>query len=738
MLTVSLNSATSLRRTLLLAGSLLALLAAAPAARAQAGEGDEEVDEVVVTGRFIATGAFSGTKLDISVADTPLSVAAYTRSFMDAVEVTQIADLYKYMTGVQRGGNTGYDISLRGFKTAASDRNAILTDGLPGLSVRFGSPPTIGTDHVEVVKGPASVLYGQAQPGGFVNIIAKKPSHDRQLAVEGRFGAGLASYHRPGIAIVDLDATGPIGDSGWAYRLIGEAGETKGFRDFSYEHPVYVAPSVSWDIGERTRATLLLEYRRTKTHYDSYLVAPQKDVRLIRDISTTYQEPGDYQTERGTTATLFFSHEFTPALKLNLGYRWVDHEDAARGWDVVGITANRQQVTRRARGQANTRIYNFVDANLVADFGVGPIRNKLVFGASAGREISDFNRLQFFNAPATGPLSANIDIFNPAYGRVLPLSAYPLVNPNTPANLNHRYSVSDARGVYVSDFITFSEKLKALVGLRWAKEELSIDERRLAGVPKQAASNHDWLPMAGIVFQPTEQWSLYASYSTSFVPVPPSNQDINGRYSFSPTTASSIEGGVKADLLDHRLTFTVAVFDIRKKNVINTFTCPLGTCAEQVGEERSRGVELEANAQPLPNWQIAAGYSHLDAKVTESNVANQVGAWLTNAPEHNAHLWTRYDIQGGALEGLGLGLGVAYSSERAGLMPTRTSTATLPLPAYTTVDVALYYAVRDINFTLKVSNIFDERYYESAGGQGDLAVFPGEPRAISLTVRTRF
>jgi iron complex outermembrane receptor protein len=719
------------------------LLVTAPAFAAEAAaaaKADEagSVEEVVVTGKFIATGAQSATKLDIPVADTPLSVAAYTRSFMNAVEGTQKADLNKYMTGVQRAGNTGYDITLRGFKTTANDRNAILTDGLPGLTVRFGSPPTIGIDHVEIVKGPASVLYGQAQPGGFVNNVTKKPRDDRETEVGVRLDKGLSDFGRAGGGLVDLDTTGPLIDGVLDYRVIAEAGYGKGFRDFSYERPIYLAPSVTWRPDDATRATLLLEYRHTRTHYDSYLVAPHNNIANVAPINTTYQEPSDFQWETGETATLLINRDLTKDVTLNVGYRYVDHEDVAQGWDVVAITPDFSSVTRRARGQDNKRTYSFLDANLVANFDLGPISNKMVFGVNVGRETSDFNRTQFFNAPRTGAQSATISILNPVHGLVGPLSSYPAVNPNTPSNLNDRFTTSDASGAYISDFITFSEKLKALVGLRYAKETQDIVEKKLSGVPEQKASSDDWLPMVGVTFEPTEHLSLYATYSTSYVPVAASAQDVNGRYSFSPTTAKSVEGGVKANLMDHRLSITAAIFDIKKENVINTFSCPLGTCSQQLGAEESKGAELEVNFQPLPNWQFAGGLSDVDAKVTKSNIANQVGAQLTNASKINAHFWSRYDIEDGPLNGLGLGLGVAYNSKFYGLLPTATSTDTLPLPGYTTVDLAAYYKIKDVRLTLKVTNLFDRTYYESAGSSGALAILPGQPRTLTLTARTSF
>lgn len=695
-----------------------------------------EVSEVVVTGKFLATGAFSGTKLNIPVMDTPMSVSAYTKSFMNAIEVANIADLYPYMTGVQRAGNTGYDLTIRGFKTSANDRNAIMTDGLPGLSVRFGSPPTIGTDHIEVVKGPASILYGQAQPGGFVNIISKKPSESQETEVEVRGDKGIGDIDRAAGFLVSADSTGPLNsDATLLYRIIGETGYDKGFRINSYERPVYIAPMMTWKVSPTTEATLQLEYRRTRIHYDTYLVAPHDDASFIAPIDTVYQEPGDYQTEEGETATAWLHHDLTDKFRLNAGYRYVYHVDESHGVDVVAITPNGLQVTRRARGQKNTRTYSFTDVNLTGDFDVASIRNQIVVGVNLGRETADLNRLQFYNLPS----QYNVSVINPQIGNLPALNTFPLVNPNTPQNLNDRFSGSNAYGVYFSDLLSFTDQWKLMVGLRYAKEDLSIHEKRLAGVPDQSASNDDWLPMAGLIYEPTSHLSFYVSYSTSFVPVPPTNQDINGNYSFSPTTAYSIEGGVKANLFDHRLTFTLADFDIKKQNVINTFNCPLGTCAEQLGSEESKGVELEVDANPLPNWQISGGYSYLDATVTGSNIPQQVGARLTNVPKNNAHIWTRYDFEEGPLNGFGVGLGVSYTGDRAGLLPTAKSSDTLILPAYTTTDLALYYRVnKTVDLTFKVTNLFDERYYESTGFSGAIQIVPGQPRTATITARARF
>lgn len=750
----------------------------APVNPTQDAASQEPAKEIVIEGRrFTDTGASSATKLQIPVLDTPFSVDAYNGNFLKAVETHNVSDLYRYMTGIQRAGNTGYDITFRGFKTSGNDRNAILTDGLPGLSVRFGSPPTIGTDHIELVKGATSVLYGQAQPGGFINIITKKPLFRpfNEIELSGTLGAGRFNRQR-GIT-GSFDSTGPLDAGGqFAYRFVGEIGSTNGFRQFSYEHPVYLAPMLTWKLDNRTRVTVQGEYRRVKTHYDTYLVSPNRDASLIAPIDTVYQEPNDYLLEKGKTLTVLGTHSFSNKVTFNVGYRWVDHYDAQENYDVVGFkpTAPLTTIQRRARGQINKRTYSFIDSNLTAKIDTFGIKHTLLLGGGGGQETASLDRTQFYNC--TGKCtSLDLNIYNPVLGVAPPLSSFPLDNSPTLANLTWRYTTQNSVGLYGSDLLEFTRYVKLMVGARWADERQTIqDLRKPAGITKK----HDrkTLPLAGLIIEPTKHISFYASYSTAYVPQAAASQDVFGLNPFKPTLAKSYEAGIKTELFQHRLSATAAYFDIHKNDVLNTFTCPTnlaalnayiaannitvpadaprdstgklipasGTCSTQIGAERSRGFEVEVNATPVLGWTITAGYAHTHARITQSNLAYQIGARETNSPDDTLSLWTRYDIQSGPLANLGAGVGISYIGKRAGLLPTafvdaRPENGTLPLAAYTTVDLGIYYRVNpNLDFTFKVTNLFDKRYIESAGFTGDINLLPGTPRYLTLTGRFHF
>jgi len=759
--------------------SLLATVAAALPAYAQEAEVEAETTaetaDIVVTGQFLNTDASSATKLAIDVLDTPFSVSAYNGEFMKAIETTSVSDLYRYMTGVQRAGNTGYDITLRGFKSGGGDRNSIMTDGLPGLSVRFGSPPTIGVERVEVVKGPTSVLYGQAQPGGFINMITKKPESQTQFELNLKGSKGVGDLDRARSLTASVDLTGPLSSSGaLLYRVVAEVGDTNGFRDFAYERPIYVAPSLTWNLSDDTTLTLMGEHRYVKTHYDNFLVAPNRDASLIAPLNTSYQARSDYQIERGTVGTVLFKHEFSKALKFNIAYRYVDHFDSAFGFDnnviraAVAPSTVPTMLGRRARGQKNIRTYSFLDTNFTADFETFGVGHQLIVGGTIGKEVSNFNRTQFFTAPATGANSLDINILNPVHNERA-LSSYPLCNSGTGltiaacsvagSQLTWRDTEQKSKGAYFSDLISFGDMFKVMLGLRYADEKQDIRELRVAGVAPQSKHDNAWLPLAGVIFKPTENVSVYGSFSTSFVPVAAGAIDNFGRNPFKPTKAESIEGGVKAELFDKRLTITTAYFDIKKKDTINTFTCltaaqlaangiavppgatiATGTCSAAIGGERSKGFELEIAANPVDGWSLAAGYAHTKARISDSNIAVQVGSRLTNAPDDALNFWSRYDFQEGALKGLGFGLGVAYVGDRVGYLPTVAEpTRLLVMKNFTVVDLGVYYKVDDnMDLTFKVANLLDKRYIESTGFSGDIQMLPGQPRLATLSARFSF
>jgi len=709
----------------------------------------QELEAVQVSGRFISKGARSAMKQDLDVRDTPYSVADYSQSFMKAIETANLTDLYSYMTGVSRGGVTGYDISIRGFKTTQADEGAILVDGLPGLAGRFGSPPTVMAERVEVVKGPASVLYGEAQPGGFVNIITKKPQDKPSGVIDilstTYNGAGL-SFGDTASFTGDLDLTGPIdNDRRFLYRVVAESSNRDTFRG-GWERAFYFAPSATWQMNDSTSLRVTAEYRKRTNAYDNLLVAPAKNAALIAPITTRYQEPNDVQQEKGRSITAALEHTFDNEGVWNLAARSVRGSDTATGYDNVAVLADLTTLQRRARGQINHRSYDYVDTNYGQAFKTGFIEHKLLVGLGGGTNRTDFNRLQFYNGATTGPLakpgpkSLNIDIYNPVYGVSPPLSSFPL------GTVNDRVTTESNAGAYLSDVMTLSEHWKASVGLRYTRDEQNGKEVKTPPLTSSSKADSDVLPTAGILYQPSEHWTYYYSYATSFVAASPTAQDVYGNNPFKPTTAKQNEVGVKADVFDGRVNTTLAVFDIQKTNTLAVATCNPGvpgTCSQQVGGERSKGYEWEVDAHVTDNWQVLFGFAHANAKVAKSSGAKTspiVDSRLTNAPLNSAHIWSRYDFTEGTLKNLGIGVGVTYVSDIAGSQPSLADQRVLILPSHVVTDLVFYYRLLDkYTVTLKFGNLFDKRYYEGVNSTtNDIGVVAGAPRNVQLAVRVPF
>ena len=708
-----------------------------------AGHDATTLDAVTVDAKFIAQGAKSAMKQELTVMETPYSVSGYGDAFMKAIETTSVADLYNYMTGVRRGGNTGYDISIRGFKTTQADKNAIMVDGMPGVAGRFGSPPTFAAEGIEVVKGPASILYGAAQPGGFVNIITKKPRAQSAAMIDIRAntfeGAGLHAGDANGYNL-GADFTGPLdAEQRWLYRVVAEYSDKDGFRQGSFDEGKYIAPSLSWHATDATVLNAAFEYRTRKNSYDNnQLVAPDKDASKIADIRTRYQEPGDTADEKAWSATVSMSHYFHNGGTLSLATRSVRGEDHASGFDNVGVLADGVTLRRRARGQFNKRNYDYFDGSFALPFSTGAVEHKFISGVTYGVDTTDFERIQFYDCPAVATNPCNVNVYHPVLGVAPPLSSYP-VGP-----VNRRYTRNTSTGVYVSDLVSLSEKWKLNLGLRYASEKQRAEERKTPPLTVNSSSSSAVLPTVGMLFHPSPAWTLYASYATSYVPQAAGVQDEAGNPNpFDPQEGRQYEVGAKTELLDNRLTATLAVFDIEKSNTLASIACNAGIgglCSQQVGAERSKGAELEINFQATDNLQVIGGVAYTDAYVSETYAARAaplVGAQLTNSALKSANLWVRYDFPENVLPDFGVGLGASYSSSVAGSLPSEADSRVLMLPSYTVTDLAFYYKLGGrYDLTLKLGNVFDKRYYEGVNStSNENGVVPGVPRNITFSVR---
>lgn len=728
------------RRTALAA---LCACSFAAAVRAQtAPPADQEVVklsayEVTTTlGSYVDTTSAAATKMPVAMQDLPSSVQVLNANFMNDVRAQRLDDLYPYVVGMYRDQSLQANgFSLRGFSSVGSNLTSVQVDNLPGLASRFGSPPTADVERVEIIKGPTSVFYGQANPGGLINIITKSP---KEISANS-FTTFLSTYDSPVSGFGDrlswtatLDSTGPI-DAGkhWLYRVVGSYERDNLFRDYDYLHNVYLFPSLTYRWDARTWITMKIDYTRETRQSNDGLAVPDNNLALLPPINVTYTQPGDTDKDAGEALELNFHHQLSRDWTLRVNTRSVYHDDtryaleAVQGKITSAALYTNSTISRRFRDQVNGRRYNFLDANLYGSLGPASFRHTLIFGVNGGKEFSDLDRLSF--GPTINP-PVNL------YQSVPDTSSYPAP---LASSLNDRKTNFYNYGAYASDSMKIGQKWFASAGVRHDEQDAASHEVYSNKGHKQVDAAT--VPSFGLLFQPVPSVSLYADYSRSFKPQSVDFVNAVGSPGFPPETGNQIETGVKFETADHNLTATLAVYDIKKQNVLESTgkSTPQGdTIYELTGGQESKGVEFTTVWLPVPNWQVQLGYTYIDARVTQSLTPAEDGLVLENVPHNGGSLWTRYNFATGALKGFGAGFGEIYVGSRVGYANGGISGAPMAEPGYARTDLAFYYQWRRTYFSLNVQNLLDRRYIASA--YYNSSVIPGDPRRITFSVRVDF
>ncbi|MBE9054322.1 TonB-dependent siderophore receptor [Nostocales cyanobacterium LEGE 11386] len=672
-------------------------------------QGDEPI-ELVVTGQqdgYRVPNASVGTRTDTPLRDIPQSIQVVPQQVLRDQNVTRLEEALRNVPGVTANLPPSYFASvftIRGFTSGGPSwlRNG-LTDRLGVFTNNFSD-----VERIEVLRGPASVLYGGAPPGGTINVVTKQPLQDPFYAIDATVGS--YDFYRGAI-----DLSGPVNDSRTVlYRLNASYLDRNSFVDFYENRQFSISPVVSVAIGERTRLTLEGDYTDTSFVPDFGLpavgtVLPNPNGRIPRNRFTS--DPDARNNRVIGRVGYRLEHQFSDNWSLQNAFRATFSPSGSSSSDRyfvrTGFRENRILELRNFVFSNYEESYDLT-ADLIGEFSTGSIEHQLVFGVALSRyDLNIQNRIG---------TAAPLDLFNPVYGQA--------IGPLTPnADLSN---LTDSLGIYVQDLVTLTENLKLMLGGRFDLFE-QRNANFLAGT-RTNQSGDAFSPRVGVVYQPIEPISLYASYSRSFTPT--TGTTFEGR-EFQPERGTQYEVGVKADLND-RLSATLALYDLTRSNVLTTDTRP-GVppgFSIQTGEQRSRGVELNIAGEILPGWNIIAGYAYTDAQITQDN-RFPVGNRLNNVPENAFNLWTTYEIQQGALQGLGFGLGLFYVGERQGDLGNN-----FQLPSYLRTDAAIFYKRDRFRAALNVRNLFDINYFEAA--ENILRVYYGEPFTVQGTISWQF
>jgi iron complex outermembrane receptor protein len=644
-------------------------------------------------------------KSDVPLLETPQAISVVTADSLRDRGITRLAEALRGVAGVSRSSTYGYydSYQIRGFDAAYG---SIYLDGLLSGNVAGTNNELAGLERVEVLKGPASMLYGSAPLGGIVNLVSKRPRNERFVDL----GYAIGSY---GLVENTLDANAPLGSSGeWLGRVNVAFRDSDDFVKYSGNQRLFIAPALTWAPQAGTSLTFLGRYQRDRDNPWSPVpasgtVKPNPNGRLPIDFSVNDDE-GAEQNQDHLQLGYAFDHAFSEALTFQQNLRYTRYKTFWDRWMFAGPFIDSSTISRYYYGpfEGNEREFA-VDSRLAYKLVLGGVKQNLSGGV-------DYRYRRGASTDAGGNFDdgANpLDLFYPDYS--VPLE--PRGNPPSPSSSR---SLERQIGFYVQDHIQFGERLTLTLSGRY-------DTAESGGVKDEKFS-----PRAGATYLLMPGLAAYGSWSRSFTPQG-SYRTASGK-PLPPETGRNIEAGFKVNSADGRIEGMLSVFRLTRQNVATDDpdpTAPLFTFITS-GEQETRGFELEGQWRPLPSWLLAVAYANLDAEVTRDEEFT-IGARLPNVPRDGLHLHTEYVIPAGALKDLGFSLSYLHNTSKNGSLYED-----LSLPGYEILDAGLSYRLRDWQARLNVNNLLDERYYPDAGG-GE-RVTPGEPRNWRLSLTRTF
>jgi iron complex outermembrane receptor protein len=657
----------------------------------------ETVEVVADTDRPVTDSSLA-TKTDTPLLETPRGVSVVQRKTLDELQAINVTEAHDYVPSFTPQDERGPAYS-RGFLVGFYD---LRRDGL--RTYTWSVREIVGVERVQYLRGPAGILYGDGSPGGLVNLVLKKPLPVPRQELS--LGGGGLGFRR-----VTADSTGPLGKGrGIRYRLVA-AGEGLGDGYDNDESRVSVLPMLSFDLGERTTLNLDGEYYdqrgRGYRHAVPVTAATQAGDFGAIPWDLNMASPDDHWRGWNASAGVRLDAQISDRASLHVAGRYTKIDGDIDVQALLGLLPDGQTAARYLYREKSVWDEYQTDTFAVLGAGGGAVRHRLVLGFEAGLSTVD-------SAIGTA-LAPSLDIYDPVYG---PRPPDPELSP----------SGSDLwrLGAYLQDQLSLGERWSLVPALRLSRlrqEDRSPAARETTQGP---VSTHTALtPSFGVVLRLRPTLSLYADYAEGFEPAAPGQYLEDGR-ALDPVDSRSVEAGVKGEMLERRLSVSLAGFGIRQTNVPEADV--LGFY-RQIGAGESRGLEVEVVGTPVRGLAVRAGYAWTGTEVTKDE-AGFVGHALPNAPEHKVSAWVRYRLPR-PLSPVALTGGVVHVSERFTSRDNRTR-----IPPYTRLDVtALVGIVRSrLELGLAAENLTNARYVTSGAG----VFFAGPPRRLAATLTARF
>lgn len=688
-------------------------------------EGQQERGDGPVDG-YVARQTFSGTKTDTPIAEIPQSISVVPNQQMEDQQVESVAEALRYTPGVfseYRGAsNVRDEVFVRGFSYIPRYLDGMLVGGNDDYAKVY---PYL-LERVELLAGPSSVLYGEVNPGGIINMVSKKPTFTSLREVE--LTIGNNNMYQGSFDFADKI----VGSDTLAFRIVGTGLSTDLQEDFTKQQGIAIAPSLTWRPSDDTTLTILAGYEYEPDFgYRNFLDAAGTiyPIAGYGYVSRNFfvSDP-NYETEERTQAWLGyeFEHKFSDALKVRqkLRYYWVDTEQKTLIWGSASAnstTGANTIVSRTASGGSDTWGTFTTDNQVEMKVVTGPALHTVLAGLDYRYRTRDYNwGYNWSDVPS-------INLLSPVYG--YDFSGL-VLTPYSDESLS-----ASQLGVYMQDQIAWGD-LRIIAGIREDWAQTSITE--YVGPSATGYNDSAFTYRVGALYTFKNGIAPYASYSTSFEPV--LNAPPSGETPFKPTTADQFEVGVKYAPEGTRTLLTAAYYDIWQQNVVQNIYDPAygAYVYQQIGEMHNRGVELSAHTEINKNLSVIASYSYIKSTITETGEADELGKTPSRIPANMASIWATYAFDEGHLNGLTLGGGIRYIGTSWG-----DNANTFEVPSYTLYDAMVKYDLAALDRRLNgavlqvnAKNIADTTYVASCANA--YACFYGAGRSVTASLKYKW
>lgn len=672
--------------------------------------------EIVVRGTATPTSAYeatesaAATKISTALRNVPQIVNVVPKALMRDQNALSVQDALQNVPGVSFSVGDGQrdQVAIRGF-TAITDQ---FIDGVRDDALYFRDLSNV--ERIEVLKGPASVIYGRGSAGGLVNRVSKKPNANPVMELAATLGS-------QGQKRSEFDIGATSNEQRMQFRLTGALEDSSNFRNQYFLERQALAPSATFVLSPSTKLTLQADYLKDKRLADqgvpSYRGRPL-NVPIETYFGAANGRDRAFVQSDVKSGTVTLDHDLTDALSLHTVLRVYDYS-LDRNYTTIGAISSGAVPTvtisqvRRLRDEHGVYLQNEVSQK--AEW--GGVGHQVLYGVEIGKQ----DKGEVLRSRAN---AATYNLFNPVLATLTAL-------PSSLAASNDNQNQVRIAALYLQDLVSFNANWKMLAGMRFDELKQTRDDRTARNQDLQR-TDHTLAPRVGLIYQPAEQVSLYAAYSKSIQPLADSFSFRGNSDKLEPTQTVNREAGVKLDL-GAKASFTAALFEMSQTN-IQVADPANAALSLPVGKQRTRGLELGLNGEIAAHWDLAAGYAYMDGKIVESTELTSAktpfkGNTSALTPRHTFNAWLKHSFGNGYYAAAG---GRAESARFAS--PDDLTV----LPGYGVIHLGAGYEVRKFDVALTLKNLLGRKYFVAAHSGANDYNMPGEPRSVLVTARYRF